>query len=367
MSLLTLRAVASPPAARASYREDLVTAAAGTVIVLALFSDGWAHLNVPELEGFFTPWHAALYSGFLVAALWVAVLGLQRGVSLGMGLRSPLAAVRRLPAGYSLAAAGVVLFGAGGVLDLLWHTAFGVEQGIDTLVSPSHLTLFAGASLLLSAPARGAWQSPGPLTARFRSRFPEVLSLALTTALAAFFLLYASAFLRPGVDETFTRLPEAAPGHEQAELPAVAALSAYLLTTVLIAVPLLLLARRAPMPRGATTLVLGTVVWLSAALGGLPRIEVTAAVTVAAVAADVLLARLDEIRGVAARGRLVLAGALVPALVWPAQLAAIAVSDAIRYPAALWTGVVLLTVFLGLVLGILAGTPHQVARSEPAP
>lgn len=52
------------------------------------------------------------------------------------------------------------VFGLGGVLDLLWHTAFGVEQGIDALLSPSHLTLFVGGMLLLTAPVRGAWTAP---------------------------------------------------------------------------------------------------------------------------------------------------------------------------------------------------------------
>src|SRR6266567_8991725 len=30
-----------------------------------LFIDGWAHSNIPQLETFFTPWHAIFYSGFL--------------------------------------------------------------------------------------------------------------------------------------------------------------------------------------------------------------------------------------------------------------------------------------------------------------
>lgn len=346
---------------RASHREDLVTVLAGTWLVLALFSDGWAHHNAPELEGFFTPWHAALYSGFAASAAWVALLGWRRGSSAAAALRAPVSAARRLPAGYPLAAAGVVVFGIGGVLDLLWHTAFGVEEGIDALVSPSHLTLFVGGLLLLSAPFRGAGSSAGEPAAGFRARFPELLSLALTTALAAFFLLYTSAFLRPGVDEAFRRVPEGAPGHEAAELPAIATLAGYLLTTALVVVPLLLLARRAPVPRGAVTLVLGTVVWLSAALDEFSRIGAALAVTAVAVAADLMLARLDEVRGTAAAGRLPLLGALVPALLWPAQLATLAVTDGIRYPVALWTGVAVLAVLAGLVLGVLAAP----ARPEP--
>jgi hypothetical protein len=45
-----------------------------TVVLLSLwfvgglFLDGWAHRHVIELESFFTPWHAAFYSGFLAVA-----------------------------------------------------------------------------------------------------------------------------------------------------------------------------------------------------------------------------------------------------------------------------------------------------------
>src|SRR5258708_35846280 len=38
-----------------------------------IFLDGWAHNHIPQLETFFTPWHAALDSGFLVVALFLFV------------------------------------------------------------------------------------------------------------------------------------------------------------------------------------------------------------------------------------------------------------------------------------------------------
>lgn len=339
---------------RASYREDLGTALAGTWLILALFADGWAHFNVPELEGFFTPWHGALYSGFAVAAGWVAFLGYRRGGTPAEALRSPTAALRRLPAGYGLAAIGVLVFGLGGFLDLLWHTAFGVEEGVDALLSPSHLTLFLGGTLLLSAPARGAWSSTDAIEGGFRRRLPELLSLTLTTGLTAFFLLYLSAFVRPGLDEQFRRIPEGAPGHEAAELPAIATLASYLVTTALLVIPVLLLARRSRLPRGALTLLVGSVIWLSIALDEFNRVGLGVAVFLAAVLADVLLAGRDDRLGAAVPGRLPLIGAVLPALIWPAQLLGLQLTDGIGYPVALWTGVPLLAVLFGGVLGLLA-------------
>lgn len=342
----------------ASYREDLVTAGAGIWLILALFSDGWAHLNVPELESFFTPWHGALYSGFAVAATWVGVLAIRRGGTPAEALRAPVATVRRLPAGYPLAAVGVVVFGLGGVLDLLWHTAFGVEEGIDALLSPSHLTLFTGGALLLSAPVRGAWLSRSTPGTGFGQRLPELLSLTLTTGLAAFFLLYLSVFVRPGFDQRFQRVPEGAPGHQGAELPAILTAGSYLITTALLVVPVLLLAARGQLPRGAITMLVGGVAWLSVALDGFSRVGVALAVTAAAVVVDALARRWDAVRGIAAPGRLVLLGATLPAVLWPALLLALALTDGVRYPVALWTGVPVLAVLTGLVLGMLA-TPGR--------
>src|SRR5437667_7272347 len=42
-----------------------------------LFIDGWAHSNIPQLETFFTPWHAVLYSGYLAVAITLIVKILQ--------------------------------------------------------------------------------------------------------------------------------------------------------------------------------------------------------------------------------------------------------------------------------------------------
>src|SRR5262245_33483973 len=123
---------AEPPANAAVARpaEDAVAVLLGAWLIGALYSDGWAHLNVPNLETFFTPWHLALYSGFVAIAVWTGWLARRHGRP-GW----------RLPLGYGLGAAGVLVFAVGGVADLAWHQVFGIEAGVDALVSPSHLVL----------------------------------------------------------------------------------------------------------------------------------------------------------------------------------------------------------------------------------
>jgi hypothetical protein len=42
----------------AGYRTNLVTLLLSTWFTLGLLLDAWAHNHLPELESFFTPWHA---------------------------------------------------------------------------------------------------------------------------------------------------------------------------------------------------------------------------------------------------------------------------------------------------------------------
>lgn len=145
--------------------QDAVTALLGAWLIGALFADGWAHLHAPELESFFTAWHLGLYSAFAALTGWFAWLG-----------RSLRAGRFELPIGYSLGALGAAVFAVGGVADLAWHQAFGIEAGIDALVSPSHLILFAGGMLILTCPLRSAWARGEPAsTVRGAGHLPSTL------------------------------------------------------------------------------------------------------------------------------------------------------------------------------------------------
>lgn len=83
-----------------------------------------------------------------------------------------------------------------------------------------------------------------------RGTLPELLSLTTAAALAAFFLSCTSAFAQATATTVFHNIPEGAPGHLDAELPVTAALAAYLVTTAVIAVTLLMsFAAGRPPPR----------------------------------------------------------------------------------------------------------------------
>ena len=218
---------------RASPAEDAITVVLGAWLIGGLFSDGWAHHNVPELEGFFTPWHGVLYLGLLLSSAWFAWLGRSGG-------RRWYSAV---PLGYGWGVVGVVVFTVGGLADMTWHLVFGVEAGVDALLSPSHLILLSGGLLILSSSVRSRWGS-GDFTS------PIALGgLALVTALVSFFLLYVSEFTAAAPTVTFTSLPEGDPGHTASELPATAGLGGFIITTVLLSVPMAWVLRSTRAPR----------------------------------------------------------------------------------------------------------------------
>lgn len=167
-------------------------------LIGGLHLDGWAHNHHPDLETFFTPWHGVLYSGFF--ALFLTLLftfARNRGRGYPRG--------RALPFGYNLSLLGGFIFLVGGVLDLTWHTLFGIEANTEALLSPTHLILATGVVLMIGGPLRAAWQRPladgGGTT--FVALLPVLLSATFLLALFAFFTQFA----HPQVDPIATENP----------------------------------------------------------------------------------------------------------------------------------------------------------------
>ncbi|WP_087874486.1 hypothetical protein [Arthrobacter globiformis] len=336
---------------RTDNRRDLVTEFLGLWLVLAVFLDGWAHINLPGLETFFTPWHAALYSGMLATAAWTAVV-IWRNRTPGQPL------LQAIPPGYRGTAAGVILFAAAGALDLLWHEILGIEVSLDALVSPTHLLLGLSQFLILGTAVRSARAAglSGELKhTGNRSLTPAaIFAVVLMTGLGAFFLVYCSAFVRPGPTALFVPAPVGTPGRIQSELPVVITLTSYFLTTALIIAPFLftLSAARRPV-RGIVTLLVVAASWLPVVMVGLHPYSISGAAgaTIAAVVADVLLARVPG----AWLGRpLPAVTAGITVLLWTGQLVAFAVTDAIRWPVSLWLGAVVLSAAVAAGLALLS-------------
>jgi Tol biopolymer transport system component len=166
-------------------RFDWIVTILCTLLTGGAFLDGWAHNHGRVDNTFFTPWHAALYSGYALGAAFL-FFSLVRNHAKGYPWREAL------PAGYGLSLLGAIIFGIGGVLDMIWHILFGIEVSIDALLSPTHLILGLGVILMLTGPVRAAWgRFPGAGGYRWLQLLPTVLSITLLLSIFTFFTQYA--------------------------------------------------------------------------------------------------------------------------------------------------------------------------------
>ena len=331
-------------AVRHSSHRQAVTVVFGAWVVLGVFVDGWAHFNRPGLETFFTPWHALLYSGAGALFGWLLL---------------PTRAVTHRDRLWAGAAAAI--FTVGGLGDLLWHQAFGVEAGLSALVSPTHLLLLLGGLIGLTAPLR---ETRDRRLDGFRAALPVLGAVTLAAALGAFFLLYVSPFATDAPTIAVTAIPEGAPGHEEAEAPAVTGLAAYLVSTVVMVVPLLVLRLRGLFPFGTITVLVTTIAVLSTGVTQFEQPAAPVAALTAGLAADLIVRAGRRLRQPA---QLLLIGAVVPLALWGAQLGALSLTGVVRWPAELVIGVLVLSTMFGAALALLAvsGTSPS-AEAAPA-
>lgn len=273
-------------------RDHLITMLLGTWLMIGLFLDGWAHNNLgAALETFFTPWHGVFYSGFLATAGWMSWLVFRN-------LRAGRAGVDAFPRGYGLGLLGVVLFGLGGMGDMLWHTILGIEVGVEALLSPTHLLIFVGGLLVMTSPVRAYWSSTeldGAEGPTFAAMLPVLFSITITAAFIIFMNQHLWMF-----DET---LPFRSMQHywdhyytgeaawRARSMGDMAGFGMFLVTIVLLVAPLLYLLRRWRLPVGSASFLLGMIGICMMMMAGLDTPLIALVPTLGAgVVGDLLLA-----------------------------------------------------------------------------
>jgi hypothetical protein len=350
------------PAARLSRRADMVTVALSAWLVGGLFVDGWAHNTRPQLETFFTPWHAVLYSGYAASALWIAW-------AVGSRRRAGAPWRDRVPAGYGLALAGLVLFAASGLGDMAWHLAFGVEQDIAALLSPTHLGLFAGGLLVVTAPLRSAWADAprGEGAAGLGALLPALLSAAVAASAAGFFFMYLHpAFANDasiGHLRFLGEFPQARRGYVQDQDIALG-VAGFVLATAFLLGPVLYLLRRWDLPAGSVLLVAGPQFVLIQALTGFADPGLVVLGLAGTLAVELLLRALGP--GAAKPARLRVFAATAPVALWGVWLGGIALRDGgLGWEPEVWGGVLFWSGLSLLALAVLM-LPSPVP-GEPGP
>ena len=230
------RAIAGAPAD--SIGLDWAMTVCICVITFGLFIDGWAHNHDKVDETFFTPWHAVLYGAILAAGL-LLIFTHTRSVSRGHRWR------QALPYGYGLSLAGFFIFATGGVADLIWHETFGFEEGLEALLSPSHLLLATSGLMIMTGPIRAMWRRDDTEQS-WRGLLPALLSIACVTSVFTFFTTFAA------VSSEFIALTGARP-EDHLLTDAYGIMSLVVHANILLAV-VLFMARRWRLPFGAVTL-----------------------------------------------------------------------------------------------------------------
>ena len=334
--MVTERTPADRPAPSTAF--DWTMAIFGAVFTCGLFLDGWVHNHNRVDNTFFTPWHAVFFSGFALVALFLfAALACYRAA----GYRWAQA----LPRGYRWSLAGVAIFALSGFGDMLWHMAFGIEANTAALMSPTHLGLATGMVLILAGPFRAAVKC-APAAPDPPSRdIPAVLALTSVLSILTFMSQYSSPVLEYGV----------APGPPPRwfELMESRGIVSQLWATALMMGVLLLavrtLSRR--FPTGAITLVLVA----NAALMATQRDEYyfLPAVAAAGVIGDVLVLALRPSPDRVWAFR-VFAYAM-PFVYWLGHYSTYFVTgQKLYYSLPVWTGCIVITGFVGLLLSFLA-------------
>lgn len=319
-----------PPARTAAHPLfDWLVAATSLAFVSGLFIDGWAHIHVPGLETFFTPWHAIFYSGYAVTAL--AIL-------------AETARKRMIPRGYEPALAGAGIFAVGGLLDMTWHIVFGVEADIEALLSPTHLILALGMTLMMTGGLLSWWHRPAAKhTGNPLRELPLILSATTIVSLITFMTQFSHIVdLDAG---GAAPLPQEVQFGSQGMV-----IMGALFHGVVIAGMILLLLKRSRIPFGTVTIMFA----LNAFAMGKMRhgIEILPAVTAAGLLLDILVAALRA-RPWAMR---VIAFA-IPFLYYASTTITMLLLEGSWWSIHMWAGMPVMAGMAGLLLSVIAWPP----------
>lgn len=325
---------------------DWLMATLGAWFLGGLYLDGWAHIHVPGLETFFTPWHAVLYSGYLAGAVALVVTFVRNR-------RRGAVRSHALPAGYRLSLVGAFVFFFAGVADMLWHVTFGIENGVEGLIGPSHLALALGGGLMLGGPLRAGLHRSAEAGRSWLDQMPLVVSLTLVLSLLTFFTEYASPYGTMWVAET-------ARTRSHAYLSA--GMAGFLVQPAVLMGLVLFVLRRQALPLGSLTVLLSVNVALMTTIhdkyldtGPYPLI---AAAILAGMVGDALVwwlqpapNRLRALRAVAFA---------VPAVQYLLYFLAVLLWASLAWSIHLWTGAIVIAGGVGWLLSYLAVAPGHI-------
>ncbi len=335
-------------------RFDWAMTGFGLMLIGGIFLDGWAHIqrDIPNTP--FTPWHAVLYSGFLAGALFLANAA-RKNLARGLPLR------RAVPAGYELSLLGAAIFMLGGMGDMAWHLAFGIEEGVDALYSPTHLALALGGTLMASGPLRSAWRRREDRSTAlgWAGKLPMLLSLTTVLSAFTFFTLVAHPFVTPEAGGAAPRTEDLVFAHQALGVAEIILQSSILMGLVLLATS------RWVLPFGSLTLVFGLNALAMHFLDALNEYQFIPAAVLAGLGADLLYRQLRPGPDPERVSHLRWFAAAVPALLYLTYFTALLATRGVWWSIHLWTGSIVLAGIVGWLLSYLLAPP-PIPASHPS-
>lgn len=360
------RQAQDPSRPRMSWRQDLITCMLATWLIQGLTMDAWAHTNQTTLETVITPWHALFYGGFAVTAAWICF-------QIRCNIKEGRVGIAAVPVGYGVALIGMGLFFLSGVGDQIWHALFGIERSLEAFLSPTHLLLVVGMTLLVSAPFRAMWSDPRPRNTSFLALLPAVWSLALTALLLSLFgdyiIIFASDLPTISQEAFAAQFPGDAPPPLLDVLSArfqVQGVVMLYLTTLLLMVPVLLALRRWRLPFGSITFMWTLVIASDLVAYQYNRGWTLVAVVLGGLFADYLVLRLRPSGDRVSMFRLF--AALAPAGLWAMYFLVLTIAYNVGWPVELAVGVGAIASMITLILAyVMIPTPVRLSSDDPAP
>jgi hypothetical protein len=336
-----------------SALERWIMLVASAWLVTGLQLDAYAHATTPQLETFWTPWHAVLYSGIAVSGLtlvWLlrgrlpAVPTYQSVLALPNALRVPLL--------------GMAFLLVGGGVDTLWHNIFGIEKGLEIFVSPSHEMIILGMALVAMGPVLMLATAPGDRLG-FGGGALATVSALLSALPVHIYTLHASVL---AVDYFGGDGPVVRIFGMDGQI-----FHGYLASTALLLLPIVLVGRRWRLPVGVPTVLVAVPALAMHAmfLSQAPVWWLPLAVAAGAALAELVLRLAALVVRLPREAAWAVTGLVAPPLVWGTLLAVADAQTGVSWNVHVVSGLLTYTSITGVLTVLVARNVQPPATAAP--
>jgi len=175
---------------------DPIVLVLGLWCLAGLFIDAFAHIAGSVDDTFFTPWHAVWYSGSAAYGAYIVYAIVPEG-GMRQLVSEPFKTVNGIESHHKPGVYGIVVFAVSGFGDLIWHETLGVEENTDILLSPTHIGLFVGLIMSVTAPVWSAWAKASSGRNGLRSQALIVFGLGAAWTVSLLMIRYANLWIAP--------------------------------------------------------------------------------------------------------------------------------------------------------------------------